>query len=183
MLLYTFTGCVLLLSLGSVEIEGISLGRILAVLAVLLCARYGGVAGGSVSGAAAGAVFSLAREGQGYLCGGFAFGGLVAGVFAPLGKFACALSFLLSHALMSLAFGQERVLPSVLIESFIGSVTFLLLPKEVGNVVARRRRIAGREFAAQCGDAAGLHGKGDCQCQKRRQKCLRKAGRAVFAHL
>ncbi len=130
------TGCVLLLSLGSVEIEGISLGRILAVLAVLLCARYGGVAGGSVSGAAAGAVFSLAREGQGYLCGGFAFGGLVAGVFAPLGKFACALSFLLSHALMSLAFGQERVLPSVLIESFIGSVTFLLLPKEVGNVVA-----------------------------------------------
>ena len=43
----------LLLSLGSVEIEGISLGRILAVLAVLLCARYGGVAGGSVSGAAA----------------------------------------------------------------------------------------------------------------------------------
>ena len=130
------TGCVLMLSLGSIEIEEISLGRILAVLAVLLCARYGGVSGGSVSGIATGAVFSLAREGQGYLCGGFAFGGLAAGVFAPLGKIACALSFMVSHALMSLAFGESSVLPSVLIESFIGSVTFMLLPKEVGNVVS-----------------------------------------------
>ena len=35
------TGCVLMLSFGSVAIEGISVGRILAVLVTLLCARYG----------------------------------------------------------------------------------------------------------------------------------------------
>ena len=37
------TGCVLMLSFGSVAIEGISVGRILAVLVTLLCARYGGL--------------------------------------------------------------------------------------------------------------------------------------------
>ena len=130
------TGCVLILSLGSIEIDEISLGRILAVIAILLCARYGGVGGGAVSGVATGASFSLAGEMQGYICGGFAFGGLIAGVFAPLGKFACALSFLCANSLMSIAFGREVTLPNVLIESFIGSMAFLLLPKEVGNVIS-----------------------------------------------
>lgn len=130
------TACVLLLSLGGIAVEGISLGRVLAAVAVLLCARYGGVAGGAVSGICAGAVFSLADTGQGYLCGGFAFGGLMAGLFSPLGKFACAPVFVLSYAMMCLAFGREVVLPSVLIEGFIGAAVFVLLPKEVGNLVS-----------------------------------------------
>ena len=70
------TGCVLILSLGGLAVEGVSLGRIIAVVAVLLCARYGGVQGGAVSGVATGAVFSLADFQQGFLCGAFAFGGL-----------------------------------------------------------------------------------------------------------
>ena len=130
------TACVLLLSLGGVSIEGVSPGRILAAVAILLCARYGGVGGGAVSGVATGATFSLADAAQGYLCGGFGFGGLTAGMFAPLGSFACAASFLLSHSLMSFTFGRENALPSALIEGFIGCVTFLLLPREVGNVVS-----------------------------------------------
>lgn len=130
------TACVFMLSLGSVTFDTVSLGRAVAVVAVLLCARYGGVAGGTVSGVATGAVFSLADYGQGYICGGFAFGGLVAGVFASLGKLGCALGFTLSNAIMSLAFGREDVLPGVLIESVIGAAVFMLLPKEAGNVIA-----------------------------------------------
>ncbi len=130
------TGCVLMLSLSNVKIEGISLGRILAVIAVLLCARYGGVNGGAVSGIATGAVFSLSDYGQGYICGGFAFGGLIAGVFAPLGKLACAAGFVISNALMSVAFGREGVLFAVLVEGLIGAAAFLILPKEVGNLIS-----------------------------------------------
>ncbi len=130
------TGCVLLLSLSSVSIEGISAGRILAVTAVLLCARYGGVSGGAVCGVCTGAVFSLADGVSGYLCGGFAFGGLTAGMFSSVGRFACAPAFVLSNAMMCLAFGQEDTLGSVLIESLIGAAVFLPLPKEVGNVIA-----------------------------------------------
>ena len=130
------TGCVLMLSLGDLAVEGVSVGRVIAVAVILLCARYGGVGGGAVSGVSTGAVFSLADTGLGYICGGFAFGGLMSGVFAPLGKLGCAVSFLMSNAIMSLAFGRENMLPSVLIESFLGAVIFMLLPKEVGNIVS-----------------------------------------------
>ena len=56
-------------------VGSVSLGRVLAVLAILLCAHYGGVPGGSVSGVAAGLVFSLSGSGVSYLAGSYAFGG------------------------------------------------------------------------------------------------------------
>lgn len=130
------TGCVLILAFGSLTFENISLGRIIAITAVLLCARYGGVNGGAVCGIATGAVFSIASRVQGFVCGGFAFGGLIAGMFAPVGKLGCAIAFLISNGIMSLAFGQNTQLAAVLIESLIGSVVFMILPKEVGNIIS-----------------------------------------------
>lgn len=130
------TGCVLILAFGSLTFENISLGRIIAVTAVLLCARYGGVNGGAVCGIATGAVFSIASRAQGFVCGGFAFGGLMAGMFAPVGKLGCAIAFLISNGIMSLAFGEDTQLAAVLIESLVGSVVFMILPKEVGNVIS-----------------------------------------------
>ena len=130
------TGCVLILAFGSITFENISLGRIIAITAVLLCARYGGVNGGAVCGIATGAVFSIASRAQGFVCGGFAFGGLIAGMFAPVGKLGCAIAFLISNGIMSLAFGQNTQLAAVLIESLIGSVVFMILPKEVGNIIS-----------------------------------------------
>lgn len=130
------TGCVLILAFGSITFENISLGRIIAITAVLLCARYGGVNGGAVCGIATGAVFSIASRAQGFVCGGFAFGGLMAGMFAPVGKLGCAIAFLISNGIMSLAFGENTQLAAVLIESFVGSVVFMILPKEVGNIIS-----------------------------------------------
>ena len=130
------TGCVLMLSLGNVAIENVSLGRVIAVIAVLLCARYGGVNGGAVSGIATGAVFSLADISQGFICGGYAFGGLMSGLFAPLGKLGCAISFVIANSIMSLAFGRQNVLASVFIESVAGAAVFMLLPKETGNIIS-----------------------------------------------
>lgn len=68
-----------------VAIEGISVGRILAVLVTLLC-KIRGVAGGSVCGIATGAIFSIASRNQGFICGGYAFGGLMAGLFSTVGN-------------------------------------------------------------------------------------------------
>lgn len=130
------TGCVLILAFGSLTFENISLGRIIAVTAVLLCARYGGVNGGAVCGIATGAVFSIASRAQGFVCGGFAFGGLMAGMFAPVGKLGCAIAFLISNGIMGLAFGEDTQLAAVLIESLVGSVVFMILPKELGNVIS-----------------------------------------------
>lgn len=130
------TGCVLILAFGSITFENISLGRIIAITAVLLSARYGGVNGGAVSGIATGAVFSIASRTQGFVCGGFAFGGLMAGMFAPVGKLGCAVAFMISNGIMSLAFGENTQLSAVLIESLVGSAVFMILPKEVGNIIS-----------------------------------------------
>ena len=129
------TGCVLLLSLGSLAIENVSVGRILAVVAVLLCARYGGVQGGTVSGVSSGAVFSLANTQQGFLCGSYAFGGLMAGLFSGVGKLGNAIAFLVASSLMSLAFGGSLFAPA-LIETVIGGGIFMLLPKDLGSFIA-----------------------------------------------
>ena len=60
----------------------------------------------------------------------------MAGMFAPVGKLGCAIAFLISNGIMSLAFGQNTQLAAVLIESLIGSVVFMILPKEVGNIIS-----------------------------------------------
>ena len=130
------TGCVMILAFGSITYLNISLGRIVAVIVVLLCARYGGINGGAVSGIATGAVFSIASRTLGFICGGYSFGGLLSGLFAPTGKLGCAISFVIANSVMSLAFGESDMVSAVLIENLIGTTVFMVLPKEVGNVIS-----------------------------------------------
>ncbi len=144
------TGCVLILAFGSIAFENISFGRIMAIIIVLLCSRYGGVTGGAISGIATGSVFSIASRAQGFICGGFAFGGLMAGLFAPVGKLGCALSFIIANGVMSLAFGEKTFLAGVLIESLIGATVFMVLPKELGNIISP---IFSNETNASLGEA------------------------------
>lgn len=126
--------CLLILAFGSIQIEGVSLGRILAVIAILLCARYGGVSGGAVCSVATGAVFSLSDVSLGFVCGGFAFGGLTAGLFSSVGKLACALAFTVCNFMMGLAFGGSMS-AAVLIESAVGAAVFMVLPRDVGSLI------------------------------------------------
>ena len=63
------TGCIGILAFANVMIGYVSVGRILAVLAVLYCAQYGGVGGGSVSGIATGIIFSLSSASLSYIAG------------------------------------------------------------------------------------------------------------------
>ena len=131
------SGCILILSFGSIAWQNISLGRIIAMLVILLCARYGSVTGGAISGIATGSVFSIASRENGFICGGFAFGGLMAGLFSPLGKLGCAISFVISNGVMTIAFGSQSSSPSgVLVESIAAAAVFMILPKEVGNVIS-----------------------------------------------
>ena len=101
------SGCILILAFGSIAWQNISLGRIIAMLVILLCSRYGSVTGGAISGISTGAIFSIASRENGYICGGFAFGGLMAGLFSQLGKLGCAIAFVISNGVMCLAFGSQ----------------------------------------------------------------------------
>ena len=129
------TACVLILSVGSIQLEGISLGRIIAAVAVLLCARYGSAAGGAVSGVCAGAVFGLSEAGLGFLCGGFSFGGLVAGLFAGVGKLGVCLSFIICNSVFLLSSAESSLVLPVFVETVIASAVFMLLPREVERFI------------------------------------------------
>ena len=129
------TGCVLLLSLGSIEVEKVSLGRILAVAAVLLCARYGSAAGGSVAGVATGAVFGMSSSGYAFVCAGYSFGGLIGGLFAVTGKLGVAISFVISNAIMLLSSGDSALMLPLFVETIIGAAAFMLLPRELERYV------------------------------------------------
>lgn len=127
------TVCILVLSFADVTVGGLSLGRVLAVLAILMCAHYGGVAGGSISGIAAGLVFSLSGSGVSYLSGSYAFGGLMAGIFSPLGKMGTVAAFIISNAIVSLSSGDPAAVIGGLYEVAISTVVFVLLPKRMGG--------------------------------------------------
>ena len=129
------TGCVFILAFGSIAYQNISLGRIVAILIIMLCAKYGGVVGGAISGIATGAIFSIANRTLDFVCGGFSFGGLISGLFAPLGKIGCAIAFIVSNGIMCLAFGNGTEFSGVFIESLIGATVFVVLPKDVGNII------------------------------------------------
>lgn len=125
----TVTFGVLLLSFSSITISGVSVGRICIVLTVMVCARSGGLSGGAVAGIAAGAVQGLSTAGLSYLSGAYGLGGLMGGVFSPLGKVAVAAAFVISNGIASLQVnGTQQVLYGA-IEVACASVIYMLLPQ------------------------------------------------------
>lgn len=129
------TGCALILSVGSIEVEGVSVGRILAVTAILLCARYGSVAGGAISGACCGAVFGLSEQSLGFISGGYGFGGLIGGLFSPTGKLGVCVSFVICNAIILLSSNDSTLMLPVFVETVIGSAVFMILPSEIERFV------------------------------------------------
>lgn len=130
------SGCILLLALGGLSFGTFSIGRALAVIVVLICAKYGGVAGGAISGVSTGVIFSLSSISFSFLCGGFGFGGMMAGLFSITGKIGTAAAFLLSDIIMSFSSGNKTIVSSLAIEGLFGVGVFFLIPNSVGNIVS-----------------------------------------------
>ena len=128
--LFTLTASMLIVSLSNVTFGGISLGRLLAALAVLLCALAGGERWGAISGIVCGTAVGVALFPKMQLIGIYALAGLAAGVFSNLGRFGCAGAFVLTFGGMSLLSGPPPVMPLVY-EGCISAVTLLLLPQSV----------------------------------------------------
>jgi len=121
---------IILLAFSDVSIMGVSVGRILLVLLVLCCARAGGIAGGAVAGVAAGAIQGLATAGLSYLSGAYGLGGLMAGVFAPMGAVATAAAFIISHGVASLQVGAGGTqIFTGSIEVAVATVAYMLIPR------------------------------------------------------
>ncbi len=134
-------GCVVLMGLTQLRIGGLSPGRALGVLCILLCARKGREAGGAVSGVAAGVAIGLAGGDYSYTVGAYALGGLAAGIFGQMGRIATASAFIIVNTVTALVTMEFAQVNAAILEVFLASVVFAALPERM----TARLLPAGRE--------------------------------------
>ncbi|MBQ1230943.1 MAG: SpoIIE family protein phosphatase [Clostridia bacterium] len=120
---------ILFMGLYPIVFSGLSAGRILAAALIMTVALYGRAAGGAIAGCTA-AFFIM-------LCGGefasaaiiFAVGGLLTGVFSPLGKIVSAITMVVWGGISALLFADSAYSYLMFSETAFGAVIFMLLPK------------------------------------------------------
>ena len=116
--------------LFSVSFSDISLGSTLSVALILFVARYGGAGLGSVCGVALG--FSAVLSGyDSSILLFLGFGGMLAGAFSLLNRYAVILSFMLSSFVSVALIGSVGAIIFI-VEAALGSVIFILIPKNLG---------------------------------------------------
>ena len=126
-----FAFCVALLALARINI-GVSLGRVIAVVAVLFTARYGPRLGGCAAGAATGMLLGLGDRSMALMLGGYAFGGLMADIFAPAGRFGCTAAFVLAQAVAAISGGGAvQSALTCMYEVTAAAAIFMLLPERL----------------------------------------------------
>ncbi len=122
---------IFLMGLNGFNPIGVSLSHILSVFLILTCAKFGGTLAGSVSGITV--AFSLMLTGNpSGITVGFAIGGMIAGIFASLGKYAQIIAVILSSFTVSLSVGLDSATVSLLTETILGCALFLALPRNMG---------------------------------------------------
>ena len=122
-------GCIALMALSTITLAGLSVGRVLGVLAVLICARQAREAGGAVAGVAAGASVALVTGDYGYVVGTYGFGGLAGGLLSQIGKVAVAGAFIVINTGVSLLTMEFAGANSAIYEAFVASVLFIAIPQ------------------------------------------------------
>lgn len=123
---------ILVVSLCSFTMFSLSLGRIVAAVAVLIAADRWGESGGAAAGVTAGAAICLSDYSLAFLMGSFGFGGLMAGVFAGVGRFPSAAAMLLCNAFScALAALVTPVSLTPVWELTIACVVFVLIPQRL----------------------------------------------------
>ena len=127
------TAFMVILSLLPVNLGYISVGKVFAILAIMLCAKHLGVVGGSIAGTTAGVLLGLAFKEPTHIMGAYAFGGLIAGFVSCFGKMACCLAFLSSCMVISSQAGDPTVIISGIYEVLAASLIFLFLRDDIGE--------------------------------------------------
>lgn len=136
------TGCVLigavvLTALSTWEFYYIAPARILSGACIMLFARSGREQGGTVAGTVLGISLALVSIERPYLSLGFAFGGLLAGLFARYGRFAIAGVYLIGNLLLCLTAVEDIGAAAAIYETVAACVVFVLLPRSVDKWLRR----------------------------------------------
>ena len=132
-------GGTLLMALARVTVlDGLSVGRALAALAVLCAGTVGGLGAGAAVGVCAGLAMDLAA-GDALYAMAFGFAGLFSGAFRRQGRLFAALAVVLADGVVALWLWETAPgAQELLYEVFIASVAFVTLPERVFRALAAR---------------------------------------------
>lgn len=123
-----------LISLSHLTIGGISPIRVIAVMLILLVARFGSDKLGLILALSLGFALGISNENSIFLVGGYGFSALLSVLFSPFGNLGVGLSFFLSMSLFSIASSNENAIYFAA-EALISSIIFILLPQVVTSKV------------------------------------------------
>ena len=146
-------GATLLMTLARVTVgDALSVGRVLAALAVMIAGWKGGVGVGSAVGVAAGLAMDFAAGTPPYYTMAYAFSGLMTGVFSGQGRLFSMLAYVVANAAAVLWtwVGDPQV--SLLWEVAAAAVIFLLVPdkllRRLGTLVRQEGDTRTRAYTA-----------------------------------
>lgn len=121
---------VVLAGLSYIDIAGISLGRVVFIFFILLAAHQGGAGTGAVFGVAA-ALSSAVSGSDSSITVMLSFGGLMAGVFADIGKLAEVSAFIGAALIGAVIGGFSSGTIALIVEAAIGCGIYIMIPKTV----------------------------------------------------
>ncbi len=128
------TANIILLGFFNVRIEEISIGRILAVVLLLSASHFRQTSAGAICGIP----LSLTLWLSGFsaeMALMVTIGGLACGFFAPFSKLMSALSLMFTAIITTLITNLSSISISFMVETFIGGIIFLIMPKKVYSVL------------------------------------------------
>ena len=153
------TFCITILALVNLNLFGLSVGRMIAVLVILLAAQAAREAGGAIAGVAAGVSAGVLGGAYGFLMGTYGFGGLLAGVFSPLGRIASAGAFILVNTFTLLA-SRQQTGNGIMVEIFIAAAFSMLVPagllRRVTERPAQASKVYPNTYKAMLADKIGF---------------------------
>lgn len=120
------TACVFFMSLSVFSVKGFIPARLISIFIILIFARFARETGGSIAGICAGVSIGLITNTPS-LAATFALGGLLAGIFSPIGQLGIGGVFTIVCGLSALVSGEAFAV-TVLIESSIATAVFIAIP-------------------------------------------------------
>lgn len=124
----------MIISLNPIKVFTVSPAGIVSSFIVLCAASYAAERGGSLAGICAGVTLSLA-DSMSFLAGGFALGGLLAGIFGRKNRFVTTVIFILTVGIMALPLAPWTQALNVIYDITIGGVLFMLMPQFLAQKV------------------------------------------------
>ena len=127
---------IIIMGLFDLQVTGVSLGRILSILLILIASKYGGIISGAISGTAVAFTFTLGGI-SGNIGVAVAFAGLMCGVFSSLGKYAQIFIVLGLAFIGAVSTGESILIATTVIEAVMGCLIFLFTPRNFSIMLGK----------------------------------------------